>query len=29
LVAAFVGVTIVILLAHDIPLGRYLQTVET
>ncbi|HEY4608033.1 MAG TPA: HAMP domain-containing protein, partial [Ilumatobacteraceae bacterium] len=29
LVAAFVGVTIVILLAHDIPLTRYLRTVET
>jgi len=29
LVAAFVGVTIVILLAHDIPLTRYLKTVET
>jgi signal transduction histidine kinase len=29
LIAAFVGVTIVILLAHDIPLTRYLRTVET
>ncbi|HEY7625842.1 MAG TPA: hypothetical protein VH761_02200, partial [Ilumatobacteraceae bacterium] len=29
LIVAFVGVTIVILLAHDIPLARYLKTVET
>ena len=29
LIAAFVGVTIVILAAHDIPLARYLRTVET
>ena len=29
LIAAFVGVTIVILLAQDIPLARYLRTVET
>ena len=29
LIAAFVGVTIVILAAQDIPLARYLRTVET
>ena len=29
LIAAFVGVTIVILAAQDIPLGRYLRRVET
>jgi signal transduction histidine kinase len=29
LIAAFVGVTIIILAAHDIPLSRYLRRVET
>ena len=29
LIAAFVGVTIVILAAQNIPLARYLKTVET